>query len=311
MNKIKTLKRALVITLVACLSMIFNVNNYSGIALAADVPDYRLQISPTQANVGELQPGRTYHGSFKVQNSGQKAYAFETDIKPYSVKSGDYTPSFSEENKYSIMQEWVTVEGGTGTVEPGAQVEVKYHIKVPNDAPAGNQNAAITVSMTDDESPTDTGVKTIQQVAFVIFSNIAGETRETAEILDNKIPGFLFEPPVTATSTVKNTGNVYTAATYKLEVSSFFGGKNVYTTPEEKQQQVIFPETERYNEVSWDDAPQLGIFKVKQTITIFDETSTVEKTVFLCPIWFLVIVIVFVAVAVFWIVSRVLKRKQG
>ncbi len=311
MLKLKSIGRVFFAVLLSIVGVSLVNQGATKYALAADIPEYRLQVSPSQAELKEIQPGETYTGSFKVQNTGQKPYKFETEIAPYAVKSGSYESTFVEDSKYTLMKDWITIEGGEGEVQPGEQAEVKYTLKVPNDAPAGNQNAAITVTLLNENESSDSGIKTIQQVAFIMFSNIAGETRETAEIIDNKIPSFLFNPPVIATSTVKNTGNVYTAAKYILEISSFFGGKNVYTTPEEESLQVIFPETERYNEVSWDGAPQLGLFKVKQTITIFDETSTTEKLVFLCPIWFLVVIILFVAVAIFWIVSRLLKRKQA
>lgn len=281
--------------------------------VAADggVPEYRLQISPAQNNLGELQPGETYTGTFRVQNTGQKPYQYNTEVTPYSVQGEKYEPLFNTTNQYTLMQDWVTIDGGEGEVQPGEETEVKYTIEVPRDAPAGNQNAAIAVTMLDDSVASESGIKTIQQASFIMFSNIAGETRETAEIVNNKVPSFLFAPPVTASSVVKNTGNVYTVAEYTLDVKSFFGGKDVFTTPEEDRKEIIFPDTERYNEVSWEGAPQIGLFKVKQTVKIFDEVSEVEKVVFLCPLWFLILIIAIIGVIIFWIVSRILKRKSA
>ena len=37
---------------------------------AADVPEYRLQVSPAREDIGDLKPGESYTGTFKVQNTG-------------------------------------------------------------------------------------------------------------------------------------------------------------------------------------------------------------------------------------------------
>lgn len=288
----------------------------TSVQAADDKPAYRLQVSPSQSNIQELQPGATYHGSFSVQNTGTQAYTYITEIRPYTVIGQDYELNINDYTGYTEITDWITLENGTARIEPNTQQRVDFTISVPENAPAGSQSAALIVYL--DHSAADaSGVQTVSQIAHLVYANIAGETTRTAKVLENKIPSFLFNPPIVAKSVVKNTGNVYTNAIYELEVRNFFGDKLAYTNISEDhngdkvyETRVIFPETERYNEVSWDGAPQLGLFKVKQTIRIFDETDTIEKLVFLCPIWFLVLIIIFVFVAVFWIVSRITRRKR-
>ena len=95
-----------------------------------------------------------------------------------------------------------------------------------------------------------------------------------------------------------------------LQVFPLFGNEEVYTTEENPELKVIFPETKRYSEVAWEGAPALGIFRVKQTIKIFDEVSEVEKLVFLCPLWFIAIILLLIFLIIFWIVSRVRGRNR-
>ena len=48
-----------------------------------------------------------------------------------------------------------------------------------------------------------------------------------------------------------------------------------------------------------------------ETVTIFDETSVTEKIVFLCPIWFLFLVLLIIFFVIFWLVSRARSRHQA
>lgn len=280
-------------------------------ARAADVPAYRLQVSPTQNDLGEIEPGETYTGELKVQNTGSEGFDFKVEVAPYTVQSDQYDPDFTTVNEYTEIADWIKLSTEDGHVDPDGQTEVSYTIDVPKDAPGKAQSAALLVSLVTEGASDKTSIQTVQQAAYLIFANIAGETRKTAEITENRVPSFLFQPPLIASSKVKNTGNIYTVAEYTLEVKSFFGGKDVFTTPEEDRKEIIFPGTERYNEVSWEGAPQIGLFKVKQTVKIFDEVSEVEKVVFLCPLWFLILIIAIIGVIIFWIVSRILKRKSA
>ena len=95
-----------------------------------------------------------------------------------------------------------------------------------------------------------------------------------------------------------------------MQVFPLFGDEEVYTNEENPVKQMVLPGTNRYNELSWDGAPALRIFRVKQTVKIFDEVSVTEKMVFLCPIWFLFIVLLLIFCVIFWIVSRVRNRRK-
>lgn len=297
--------------LITAAALALGIGSSPVVNAAENTPDYRLQISPTQGAFEDLEPGNQYSNYFEIQNTGNKELDFELELAPYSVTNDKYDPDFSTTSKFSEIVDWITLSEESGSVEPGNVAKIEYEINVPDDAPAGGQNAAIIIRATNvDEAETPTAIQTIKQVSYIIYSNVSGETKEAGSISSNKVPSFLFSPPVVTTSVVKNEGNVYTRASYTLEVKSFFGGNTVYTNAESPDTLVILPDTERYNEVSWEGAPQIGLFKVKQTVKIFDEVSEVEKVVFLCPIWFLVLIIAIIGVAIFWIVSHILKRKQ-
>lgn len=280
-------------------------------AHADEVPEYRIQMSPARNDIGELKPGETYTGTFMVQNTGTKSFDFVVGVTPYSVVDEQYSPDYDSKNQYTDIADWVTFSKRSGTVDPNKEEEVAYTIRVPADVPAGGQYAMLYAEIEANEDNTSgAGIAVSRRVGMLLYSNVQGNTRKTAAIDENKIAGILFNPPITATSIVHNTGNTHARATYVLQVYPLFSSEEVYTNEENPVTLTILPETRRFNSVAWEGAPRLGIFKVKQTVTIFGETSTTEKVVFLIPLWFLFLILLIIFVAIFWLVSRIRNRNK-
>lgn len=284
-------------------------NTFRSYAVGSDAPEYRIAITPTQQDFGELKPGQTYSGKFEVRNTGKQGFDYIVEFTPYSVETESYEPNYDKITQYTDIVDWITVDSDSGSLDSDGRNEIHYQISVPEDAHGGAQAATIMVTMKGKEA-SGGGVETVRQLGYLVFGNIDGEVIEAGNVLENKVPSFLFNPPIVGTSLVENTGNVYTRATYKLQVFPLFSDEEIYTNEEKPESSIVFPETKRYNEIKWEGAPQLGIFKVRQTVKIFDDESVTEKIVFLCPLWFLFVVILLVFLIIFWIFSRIFKRKR-
>lgn len=294
---------------IAAFTLAFITN--APVVAASDTPDHRMQVSPTFADVPELDPGESYTGSFKVQNTGQKAFDFSINLSPYSIADQDYTIDSVTESNYTQIKNWITVSEESGTLQAGESRDIEYTIKVPSNAPAGGQYALINVQMDQESDKSgDTAITATKQIGFRLLADIKGETKRSGTVVEQNIPSILFNPPISANSLVENTGNVHITASYVLQVFPLFSDEEVYTNEESPYEFTILPETTRYNQISWDGAPHLGIFRVKQTVKIADEVKTLEKTVFLCPIWFIFIILLLIFCVVFWIVSRIRNRKD-
>lgn len=306
------MKKNIIKMCLATLAVLFGFGFFSNGAMAEEVKvDHHLGITPTQSNLGEIEPGKSYKGSFSVINEGLAASDFEIDFAPYGVKNEFYEPVYDGESSYTEISKWIKTSVDGGRVEPGKEVKVDFTVDVPMDAHGGSQSAIITVRLkTDDGNVAQSSVETVQELGYIVFGNVDGEIVKTGKVLENKVPSFLFNPPVIGTSVVENTGNVYTTAQYSLQVFPLFSDEEVYTNEEKPDENIVFPETKRYNEIKWDGAPHLGIFRVRQTVKIFDEESVTEKLVFLCPMWFLFIILLLIFCIIFWLVSRVFKRKR-
>ena len=306
----------LVIAAILAVSPVFAVNPYS--ANAAEVSNTMTVSPPTKKVI--LEPGEVYTDTIKIANSNNS----KRDLK-YTVHVGSFSQSKSEDSKddygtvdhiarsnYNQMMDWITFDKESGTVAPNGTDTVTYSINVPENAPAGGQYATILVrdeSGDGDGGSGNVSIQSVLQFASIIYAEVAGETKEVGSVVENSVPGFLFGGPLTVSSMVKNEGNVHTDAEYTLQVWPLFSDEEAYTNEEEPMTSLILPESEKYNTQTWEDAQAIGIYKVKQTVKIFDNESIVEKTVIICPLWLLLIVVFVVVAIVVWLVMKSRGKK--
>ena len=302
------------------LSAVIAVFAFCGISLTfantakAEDNVINIQVSPTKTKIS-LAPGSSYSGTYKVQNVGTGPFSYTAYATPYSVTSDNYDPDYNSTTAHSQMASWITFDDMTakGTLQPGETVEVKYTVNVPQDVPAGAQYAAL-MAQTDSGKDDNATVNVVHRVGMILYAAVPGETRETGEVVKNTVNNFYFNPPLTVSSLVKNTGNVEQTAKYTVKIYPLFSNESVFNTENEAEgdyNRDIMPDTSRFNSISWENAPSIGIFSVEQTIEFAGETSTVSKLVLICPLWLLFVVFALIFFIIFWIISRARERKNG
>lgn len=311
------MKKIKIIVLVGILTLCASMNMAT---VFAEKVSQSLTVSPpTQRMI--LVPGESYTNSIRISNANTSTRALK-----YAVSVGSFSEKSGEESKddygvvdhistsnYNQIMEWISLEKDSGSVEPNTTDILTYTINVPENAPAGGQYATIIIRDVTDSSDSNNGnvaIQSVYQFASIIYAEVAGETKESGKILENSVPTFMFSNPLTVGSMVENAGNVHTDAEYTLEIWPLFSGEEVYSNAEEPMTSLILPESKRYNTMSWEESPMFGIFKVKQTIKIYDDISTVEKVVILCPLWMMLIVVFIIVAIVVWLVARSKSRKN-
>lgn len=273
---------------------------------------------PTQKII--LAPGENYEGSISVSSPT----AAKSDLD-YSVTVGTYGISRDDDGKanyddvdlntvssYNQMIDWIELKKDKGIIPKGDTEVIPYVIHVPENAPAGGQYATIVVQNDTEIGNTgDSGIAIESKMRFasVIMAEVTGETKKEGEIKENDIPSFLLNNLLTATSTVKNNGNVHTDAEYTLQVWPIFSDEEICTNEEEKETSLIMPDTERFHAQTC-ALPSIGIFRAKQTVSIFGEISEVERTIIFCPLYILFLILFAIIALVAWIIYRVKANKK-
>lgn len=278
-----------------------------------------LIVSPTSQKM-ILMPGETFTGTIKVSNPNDAKQNLD-----YSVYIGSFSQKKDENSvddygmvdtdivsNYNMMMEWITLEKDSGSVAPNETDIVPFTITVPETAPAGGQYATLLVkddTKTNEEGAGNVLIQNVTQIASIIYAEVAGETEDKGQILENTIPGLILSNPLTASSMVKNDGNIHTNAKYTLQVWPMFGDEEICTNEEQPTESLVMPETTKYHAEEC-ELPQIGIFRAKQIVNIFGETSEVEKVVIACPIWLLFLIAFIIVGIIIWLMMR-MKNKDG
>ena len=272
-------------------------------------------LMPMNQNIS-LKPGEVYEGSVRVINPSYATEDFEykAEVTPYGVVGQDYTADLLSESDRTQISKWVKIQNPTGSIKPNESEEIKFTITVPENVPAGGQYATIAISSNKKASDSDgVSVQNVFEMASIIYADIAGETVHDGKVLENNVPGFVLTNPVKISALLNNNGNVHETATFTIQVSDVFTGRVILPTDENSgvYSEYIMPETTRFTEREVSDLPALGIVKINQTINYNGQVSTVEKNVFICPIWFLILMILTVAAIITAIVMLIRKHRRN
>lgn len=274
--------------------------------------DAKFSVSPMNQKI-VLNAGEDYKGTFNITNPNDSENDFKYVLSVKSFFVDDKYDSVYDQNNgdYNQIVEWITLDKEKGVIRPNSTETVHFTVHVPENAPAGGQYAAITVT-SDSESNADGGINLNAKysIAHIIYAEVTGITEQKGEIKDLNVPGFLFDGKISGTSTVKNLGNVHGTATYKLQVFPLFSDEEVYTNEEKPDEKTILPERERLNTIFWEETPSIGIYNVVYTVEFEGQTQVLKKMVIVCPVWLLLVILFVIFALVFWLIARSKMRKK-
>lgn len=273
-------------------------------------------VTPMSQRVS-LKPGEVYNGSITIINpvNSESDFNYKATVTPYSVVGEDYTADLATKSNYNMMTDWVKIEEPTGTLKPNNSKEIKFSIKVPENAPAGGQYATIAISQDQSTDAKDGGVavNNVFEMASLIYAEVAGETKHETEIIENQIPGFVTSAPITLKALLKNEGNVHETATIVIEAKDFFTGNVIVETENDANRytELVMPETTRAVERNINEnLPALGVVHIEQTIYYNGEQSVTTRDVIICPVWFMILLGVTITAIVGTIVMMVRKHHK-
>ena len=288
------------------LSLVF-CNFIQGTVFAEDNSTLRVAISPAIQRM-ELDPNAVYKNNITVTNDSDRDAVFYMSAAPYSVEEINYAPIYTVRNAYTQIASWITFSEDEVEVPAHNSVVVDYIVTVPADAPGGGQYAVIFAEAR--ESGEQSSIQPAASPGMLVMAKLSGTTRETGEIKDTKISNFLLAPPVSASVTLENTGNIDASSKVSLKIENYFSGEVIYDGSATPVENVILPGTSRTVDISHSNVPRLGILKATLTTEFLGDAEIKTRIVFICPIWFIVLVVLILAVLIFRIISRKHSEKK-
>ncbi|MDO4611969.1 MAG: hypothetical protein Q4B29_00695 [Candidatus Saccharibacteria bacterium] len=286
---------------------------FATVSFGASVSAASMSMSPLVQDL-ILNPGETVTDTFTISNPGTSTddLEFVVEVRPFSAdENGEVY--YGEKESWNQMIDWTTIDVNEGILAPNNSVSIEYTISVPEDAPAGGQYMAIVVSskVNDDEGSGTVNLGESIGMAYLVFAEVSGNVDLKGEIIENDVPSLVFSGGIKASTTIKNTGNVYGTAKYTMKVFPLFSDEEVFTNEENPETGRIINGATRRHETVWAETPTFGIFNVEYTAEFAGASQTITKMVIVCPIWLMFIVIFGIMILIFWLIARSkAKRKQ-
>ena len=247
-----------------------------------------------------------------VPMAATEDFHYKVELKPYSVSGEQYETDFTTMSDWSRIVEWTTLKNDTGVLKPNQKQDVKFMIKVPENAPAGGQYMALGVTS---DNPLEQGegfaVQNIYEMASLVYAEVAGKTTHAGQIVENQIPGFVSTDKPYVAAKFANTGNVHEIAKTTITVKNNFTGETIFPSQGENEnfESVIMPETTRVVKRELTNLPAIGIFEVTQNISYMGTDNNVTTVMIICPIWFIALIIATI-IAIFGTIFLIFRSKH-
>ncbi len=144
----------------------------------------------------------------KLINEEDVEKILSTSIEGFRAKGERGEPEFFQTNDKSQLATWITLDQTSVTLKPGEEKEIKYTIKVPENAPVGGQYAAIF--WISKSAGNNTGVGLVARTGALVLVTVSGEIKEEMHIVDFSTSSKFYDRlPVKFSYTFENTGSVH------------------------------------------------------------------------------------------------------
>jgi hypothetical protein len=247
----------------------------------AQTPDNEsITLSPVRSKY-TVDAGATTEGKLTVVNDGKVGYDFIVYSRPYSVSNdGKYEPNFTETPERSDAYGWVRFAKTKYRLEAGATIEVPYTLSVPQRAsPGGHYGVLFAETQPAANQDGANSVVRKKRVGSLLYVTVNGQYQTSGSVESTTIPFWQVQPPLSATATVKNSGNVDITDATVFTVKDVFGNVKY----KEAKEYSVLPDRSRDITFSWKDASWFGFYNVEVTHSLLDKQSGTSGYVLLLP----------------------------
>ena len=255
-----------------------------------------IEASTDKLEYGVLSSGNSYTKTLSITNNSVEQTSFKLSI--------GMADGLDDTSAHASIVEWATISGaGDFTLAGEASTNISIRVKVPKDANAGGQYAALVASNASGDTIS------LSSISAIVSGD---DLKYGGEISNTSVSWFNLNPEIKSQVGINNTGNVAFDSTYKFTVKSIFGGDPIYEATETS---VMYPSGGSEIHLDWAEAPAVGLYNVTQAVTyvngageIVEHTTT--RIVIMCPIWLLVVKAVIV-IGIIVLIVVLVKRRGG
>jgi hypothetical protein len=265
-----------------------------------------MTLSPVRGRA-KLEPGQRYDGSFGITNAGTEPMDFRVYVKPFAI-GVDCVENYEAANDFNMMTRWVNFDQNNYyDIRYGQTQTVNFHIDVPKDAPAGGQYIVIFAEQSEVDPTNGVAINVSKRIGYKFYADLGGANVKSGKVESVKQGSLFWNPPITSSSQVRNTGNIDFNEKHTITITGL-SGEEAYTNSREV---TILPDTCRKIEHKWEGSPSYGIFWVENEIEFLGKGQFSEKKlVVILPIYAVVLFGIMITLLIWALVVRIRSNKM-
>lgn len=276
--------------------------------VVANAASQHITMSPSSTDV-IVDPGETYRGKATLVNQGDDSFSASVSVSPYRVKNYTYNPEFKPIDGAADPTKWITITNPTDQVEmtPRKTVDVQYTLSVPEGTPAGGYYAVLFGTSTPLKSEGQ-GVIRHNKVGNILYITVGGAVKQEGAIKAEPVSTFSFGGEVKIPAEISNTGGVHFKSTYKVKITSVFGGE-VFSSD---MPGYVLPQTKRNFSTAWSPDTPFGAYKISRSAQLpSGEVKVADSWVIVMNPALLVGLVLILLAAFAWVIGRKKSRRRG
>jgi hypothetical protein len=255
-------------------------------------------------------PGETIENIFRLTNASPEEVDIVTTPKNFTPRGEEGAVDLTVDNTNFSLAQWINVTPSTVKIAPGQTQDFAVEIVVPNEAEPGSHFGSVVFQTIPPEQEGSAALVS-QEIAPVILVKIAGETTETAEIVEFKTEksSYSNEDSFTFLSRLENTGNVHFKPTGKIVIKNMLGDE---VSELELDQRNVLPDSIRQITSEWQpEGFQFGRYTATLTMVYGenDEIRTAETSFIVFP-YQVILPVIIVVLFITFILIKFRKRLQ-
>ncbi len=204
----------------------FYTGAFSKQAFAQSTEGRALTITPPSLSFS-VKPGDKSEGNLGLINDSSEDILFSIYSFDMIVNDDQGTPEILpsgtiQNNKYSASS-WLGVDTPSVLVKAHSRADFHYYFQVPLNAGPGGHYAAIVYRPKRIETAQGSGAAINEQLATLVYFDVAGQIKENATVKQFKAPFFSEYGPVQLTTEITNNGDTHIKPMGTITIKNMLG----------------------------------------------------------------------------------------
>lgn len=310
----------------------------AGLFAALALPGSALAERTIALNTGtfelSLAPGQQATDLIMVANNGDeslKALVYTADVEIDQEGNQTYQrPDVNPENYLSSPASWIRLKVPDSTkiiantpyleFDPGDEYPVEFELVVPNNATPGDYNAVVFFEMFDFDQGTEGATTQVQgRIGARIDLRVVGEVADDLKVSDFEARTFVIGDMTPFSVRVVNAGNIDKKYTMNLRLVG--SGETEKWSQLLEEDANVYAKRDRYYDGGLKfDGVGLGKYTLRAELdylkevgdaegTVLPETIVIDRTVWVIPLWLVILVVIFIGLPTLYLTYRLSVRR--